>query len=378
MTLAMPTADLDGSPCMEAPPAPTARKKVTLDLASFGDDSSSVKSDKTPASTLGVECSPKKSPKRSPKKQFPPKILPGILAKNRRQPRPKLPKSSHVEIDAHVQMLDGSEETPTKTPSQQSDGRSPAKEIFSRGGRRPLLALMTPSSAAALTPHRGLGALTPCTPDPKRCDLNHITGDVAAIIFDFDGTLTETPGDAGTQRWQKKAELCARASLLAPRLKELVSGGYSIGIMSKSTEGTIQHALEQADLAKYFDLPLVGKAVGFEGKVGFIKEMVSSGELSHLGLENIGRVLLIDDDIYELDRARREGIQTWTAPVTGGLQEADFDEIFTWLNQPAYGGYAKTPKTPGSVRNRGQATTPCRRTPRQCRVNVVDVMDCTE
>jgi FMN phosphatase YigB (HAD superfamily) len=230
---------------------------------------------------------------------------------------------------------------------------------------------MTPSSAAALTPHRGHAlSLTPVTPNPKRAELNHITGDVAAIIFDFDGTLTQTPGDAGTQRWQKKAELCARAALLAPRLKELVSGGYSLGIMSKSTEGTIQNALEEADLAKYFDLPLVGKAVGLEGKMGFIKEMVSSGALSHLGLENIGQVLLIDDDIYELDRARREGIQTWTSPVEGGLQEADFDEIFTWLNQPAF-SYGNPPKTPGSTRNRSLANTntPCnRRTPRHSRV----------
>eukprot|EP00929_Paragymnodinium_shiwhaense_P010143 TRINITY_DN114640_c0_g1_i1.p1 TRINITY_DN114640_c0_g1~~TRINITY_DN114640_c0_g1_i1.p1 ORF type:complete len:355 (+),score=70.13 TRINITY_DN114640_c0_g1_i1:135-1199(+) len=345
--------DLEGSPRTEVPSAPSARKKVTLDLASYNDNDDSADGDAEPVE-VKIE---------SPKKPFPSKLLPGILAKNRRQ----RPKSSHVEIDATVQMLDGIH-TPTMTPTE----RTPGREYFNhhpRSGRRPL-ALMTPSSAAALTPHRQC-ALTPMTPDPKRCDLNQITGDVAAIIFDFDGTLTTTPGDAGTQRWQKKEELCARAHMLAPRLKELVGSGYHLGIMSKSTEGTISHALEEAGLSKYFDLPLVGKAVGFEGKVGFIKDMVDTGgALGHLGLENLGRVLLIDDDIYELDRARREGIQTWTAPVDGGLQDADFDEIFTWLNQPAY-TYAKTPKTPGSTRVR-MVTTPCRRTPRHCRVIVTE------
>ena len=33
-------------------------------------------------------------------------------------------------------------------------------------------------------------------------------------------------------------------------------------------EGTIRSALDAADLGKFFDAPLVGKAVGFEGKVG--------------------------------------------------------------------------------------------------------------
>ena len=33
-------------------------------------------------------------------------------------------------------------------------------------------------------------------------------------------------------------------------------------------EGTIRSALDAAELSKFFDAPLVGKAVGFEGKAG--------------------------------------------------------------------------------------------------------------
>lgn len=150
------------------------------------------------------------------------------------------------------------------------------------------------------------------------------------MIFDFDGTLTATPGELA-QRPQKALELKARAPLLEPRLRELRNAGLVLSVLSKSSEHTVRSALEEAGLLCYFDGPIVGKAVGFEGKAGFIDEFVRAGRLSDLGPEDARGVLLIDDDVRELDRARARGIQTYAAPAIGGLQEADFDEIFAGL-----------------------------------------------
>merc|ERR550532_2329704 len=55
--------------------------------------------------------------------------------------------------------------------------------------------------------------------------------------------------------------------------------------------------------------------------------MVVRGPLRHLGPAGVRRVLLVDDDIRELDRARSRGLQTYPAPVDGGLQEDDLDEL---------------------------------------------------
>jgi len=167
---------------------------------------------------------------------------------------------------------------------------------------------------------------TPRTPDPCRSDLKAITGDVAAIFFDFDGTLTSVPGEAA-QRGRKQADLCKRAPLLAPRLRFLQESGLILGIMSKSCESTILCALQGAGLRDYFNGPIVAKATGFEGKAGFIAELVEKEALGPLGSDGLGRVLLVDDDVRELDRARSHGIQTYAGPAEGGLQEADFDEI---------------------------------------------------
>eukprot|EP00747_Dinoflagellata_sp_TGD_P087090 gnl/TRDRNA2_/TRDRNA2_163520_c0_seq1.p1 gnl/TRDRNA2_/TRDRNA2_163520_c0~~gnl/TRDRNA2_/TRDRNA2_163520_c0_seq1.p1 ORF type:complete len:402 (+),score=87.49 gnl/TRDRNA2_/TRDRNA2_163520_c0_seq1:1273-2478(+) len=224
------------------------------------------------------------------------------------------------------------------TPADDSQ-ESPAPEgmYFSNGVRRPRsLNLATPSSCSSLSYKR---LLTPGTPQPERGDLKLIAGDVEAILFDFDGTLTASPGDLA-QRCRKQVELRERAPLLAPRLRALREAGFLLGIISKSSEFTIRQALKEAALTEFFDGPLLAKAVGLEGKAGIIEDLVRRGtiplsisisEISVNGTECLQRVMLVDDDLRELDRARTRGIQTFAAPKEGGLQEEDFDEIFTGL-----------------------------------------------
>ena len=123
----------------------------------------------------------------------------------------------------------------------------------------------------------------PETPSPLRDDFRSSPcAGVAVIYFDFDGTLTATPGDRAARR-TKQLELCDRAPMLGPRLKALKDQGASLGIISKSTENTIRSALEAANLANLFDAPLVAKAVGFEGKVGFLEDLALRGCLPRLG-----------------------------------------------------------------------------------------------
>jgi len=196
------------------------------------------------------------------------------------------------------------------------------------GLRRPRsLNLATPSSCSSVT-YRN--AITPGTPDPLRADFKLVTGDVAAVLFDFDGTLTASPGDAA-QRCRKQAELLERTPLLAPRLRALRDASLTLGIISKSSERTVLGAISEAGLRELFDGPVLGSAVGLEGKAGFIEELIRHGPLRHLGSDGLRRVLLIDDDVRELERARQRGIQTYAAPKEGGLQEEDFDEIFSCL-----------------------------------------------
>jgi phosphoglycolate phosphatase-like HAD superfamily hydrolase len=199
------------------------------------------------------------------------------------------------------------------------------------GRRFQALKLATPSSCASVAYRY---ALTPTTPDPARAGFRLVTEDTRVIFFDFDGTLTRTPGEAATQRCEKKAELKQRAEMLAPRLRGLHDAGILLGIISKSTEDTIREALQEADLARFFEGPVIGKAVGFEGKAGFIRDLYESGDLGPSPKEAVGGlqcVLLIDDDVRELARARERGIQTFAAPQQGGLQEEDFDEILACL-----------------------------------------------
>lgn len=202
--------------------------------------------------------------------------------------------------------------------------------------RRPrslALNLATPSSCSSLS-HRL--AMSPATPEALRSELKLLTGHASAVLFDFDGTLTASPGETA-QRCRKQVELRERAPMLRPRLGRLREAGLLLGIISKSSEFTICGALQEAGLAELFHGPLVAKAVGFEGKAGFILEMVRKGDLGPLGDEGQSQVLLVDDDILELERAKERGIQTYAAPKEGGLQEEDFEEIFAGLGLHSQG-----------------------------------------
>lgn len=164
-----------------------------------------------------------------------------------------------------------------------------------------------------------------------RSDYKAISLEVHIALFDFDGTLTASPGEAAV-RCRKHVELAERAPLLAPRLRAMKASGMTLGIISKSTHATITNALSEAGLDHFFDGPILAKAVGFEGKAGIIDDLYSSGSLGDLGSEGLRRILLIDDDVRELERARIRGIQTFAAPAEGGLQDGDFDLMFAELN----------------------------------------------
>merc|ERR1711920_386577 len=106
--------------------------------------------------------------------------------------------------------------------------------------------------------------------DLQRSQFAQISGNVSVILFDFDGTLTATPGELAHGS-SKQADLQRRSAMLAPHLQRLRDFGISLGIISKSTEKTIRSALSEAALADLFNGPIIAKAIGFEGKTGFIK-----------------------------------------------------------------------------------------------------------
>lgn len=203
------------------------------------------------------------------------------------------------------------------------------------------LGLLTPQSCSSNTYRL---VLTPHTPEPVRKDLKLLMGNISVIFFDFDGTLTKTPGNLVMRQSQKSAELRERASFLAPRLQALCDAGLQLSIISKSTENTVRTALQAAGLSDFFAGPVVGKAVGLEGKVGFVEELASSGGLVGLDNGELERILLVDDDVRELDRAKAKGVQTWPAPAEGGLQDEDFDEIFARLGISACQAECCSPK----------------------------------
>mmetsp|Transcript_107125 Transcript_107125/g.345660 ORF Transcript_107125/g.345660 Transcript_107125/m.345660 type:complete len:388 (+) Transcript_107125:94-1257(+) len=182
--------------------------------------------------------------------------------------------------------------------------------------------------------------LSPGTPLPNREEFRQVEGGVSVVFFDFDGTLTATPGDRAA-RPMKQAELRMRAPMLDPRLKALRETGAALGIISKSTEATIRDALHVSGLIAHFEAPIVGKAVGFEGKAGIIEDLARKGSIPRLGGKSMSgqpvgrRVLLVDDDVLELERARDMGQQTYAAPAMGGLREEDFDVLLAGLRSPA-------------------------------------------
>jgi len=211
--------------------------------------------------------------------------------------------------------------------------------------RGPQLLLST--SMASMSPTSTISPFVPDTPMPDRSGFKDITAGVVIIFFDFDGTLTSTPGDRA-ERCQKLADLCERASMLRPWLCALQSAGATMGIISKSTESTIRDALAASDLDGFWSGPIIGKAVGFEGKAGFIEELARKGALPRLGGRGLGpgprsvaaarRVLLVDDDVLELERARGRGLQVYAAPEDGGLREEDFHAILEAVRVPFAGG----------------------------------------
>jgi len=218
--------------------------------------------------------------------------------------------------------------------STEAEAGSSSATATGPGGRRfaSVQCLATPSSTRSAAAYRYV--LTPTTPDLHRDGFRLVDDELDIVFFDFDGTLTATPGESATQHGQKKAELKERADMLRPRLQGMIDAGLLLGIMSKSTENTIREALEFAELTDLFQGPIVGKALDFEGKAGIIAKMHQSGKLS-LGEEGLSRVLLVDDDVRELDRCRDHGIQTFAAPEGGGLLDSDFDEIFVFLTLPS-------------------------------------------
>lgn len=176
------------------------------------------------------------------------------------------------------------------------------------------------------------------TPELDRAEFQNITGRCDVIMFDFDGTLTSTPGDRQV-RCQKRVEICERASMLRPKLEALRAAGCTLGILSKSTENTIRDALTAGGLINLFDGAIVGKAVGLEGKAGFVLDLARQGGLRPKGERRVGpvahKILLVDDDLLELERARAAGLQTYAAPADGGLQENDFQVILDSLRLSA-------------------------------------------
>lgn len=278
--------------------------------------------------------------------------LPGIMARGRRrldlvvdfEASPVLCGPSHPSPKCAVRTG-----TPSKDEKRPLNLLTPSSCVSDSVRSCPYDALSSPAtstkhsrarlSLAIATPQSGRSIYnfspTPRTPDPFREDMKLLRGDVHCIFFDFDGTLTATPGEKALRQCQKTAELCERAPMLAPALQALQDRNILLGIISKSTEFTIRTSLEASGLLEFFTGPIVGKAVSLEGKAGMIEDMVASGRLGNLGADSLEaslrRILFIDDDIRELDRARGRGIQTYPAPVEGGMQDQDFVDIFCGL-----------------------------------------------
>jgi len=201
------------------------------------------------------------------------------------------------------------------------------------------LGMLTSDVDAANSPCCNMALLSPGTPTPNREEFRHIESGVTLVMFDFDGTLTATPGDLAA-RPQKHAELRQRAAMLGPRLQALQEAGATLGIISKSTESTVRDAVQAAGLSAHFQGPIVGKAISFEGKAGIIDDLAQTGALA--GFQSAGlveqaachRVLLVDDDVMELERARCAGLQAYAAPPKGGLQEQDFEVMRLAIESP--------------------------------------------
>jgi len=98
----------------------------------------------------------------------------------------------------------------------------------------------------------------------------------------------------------------------------------------------ISAALNAAGLREFFDDPLFGGAVGFDRKAGVIADFVEEGGLGNLSANLLHHVMLVDDDLVELDNARSRGLQMFPALAAAGLQNSDFDVMFSLLGLWAY------------------------------------------
>lgn len=65
----------------------------------------------------------------------------------------------------------------------------------------------------------------------------------------------------------------------------------------------ISTALDYAGLKELFDFPLFTKAIGYDGKAGFIADFVRQGGLCHPSFNSLQCVVLIDDALAELEFA---------------------------------------------------------------------------
>jgi len=211
--------------------------------------------------------------------------------------------------------------------------------------KRPVLSLSGSTSSVRASLVDSLGR--PESPMPDRENFRSITGRSEVIIFDFDGTLTATPGDQQVRR-RKREELTERSAMLRPKLEALKEAGAFMGIMSKSTQVTVTDALEAAQLRDLFEAPIVGKALSLEGKAGLIRDLARQGKLHRGGdRRSAHRILLVDDDLCELERAADAGLQTYAAPVFGGLTTQDFDAILESLRLPPSRPSERRPSTSG-------------------------------
>lgn len=178
------------------------------------------------------------------------------------------------------------------------------------------------SSNASQTPSRRISS----SGSGKWADYRVLKGGADVIMFDFDGTLTSKPGHILKREFEIK-DLCERAPMLKLHLEQLQKAGILLGIISKSPGRKIKHALKEANLNHLFDGPVIGDVTDILGKAGVIQDhcTLPHGSLNHIGSEKLHRVVLVDDDLYQLSLAHDCGIQAFSAPPTGGLQAKDFD-----------------------------------------------------
>lgn len=141
---------------------------------------------------------------------------------------------------------------------------------------------------------------------------------VKIIFFDFDGTLTNTPGGEGANPLR---ELKERTPLLTKYLTLLGEAGILVGILSKRRTDDLRSYLATTKLTRFFTTTVEVPTSSLGGKVSEIQKEL---EGKYLVDENAA---LVDADYDELKLARGAGVHTYPAPKQGGLTESDFEAI---------------------------------------------------